>query len=62
MKSVFDSSFKYTPSFETDVRKTFQRVRRREGRSPVRLEVIPSQHAPQIAVLPLEHFVKRPRA
>jgi hypothetical protein len=61
MKSVFDSSFKYTPSFETDVRKTFQRVRRREGRSPVRLEVIPSQHVNRVAVLPLEHF-KRPRA
>ena len=61
MKSVFDSSFKYTPSFETDVRKTFQRVRRREGRSPVRLEVMPSQHVTQGAVLPLEHF-KRPRA
>ena len=61
MKSVFDASFKYTPSFETDVRKTFQRVRRREGRSPVRLEVIPSQHVTHVAVLPLEHF-KRPRA
>ena len=62
MKSVFDSSFKYTPSFETDVRKTFQRVRRREGRTPDRLvAVTPSQHATQTAVLPLEHF-KRPRA
>lgn len=57
MKSVFDSSFKYRPSFETDVRKTFQRVRRREGRRPERLVVTPTQ----IAVLPLEHF-KRPRA
>ena len=61
MKSVFDSSFKYRPSFETDVRKTFQRVRRREERRPERLVVTPSQHATQIAVLPLEHF-KRPRA
>lgn len=61
MKSVFDSSFKYTPSFETDVRKTFQRVRRREGRSPVRLEVIPSRHVTHVPVLPLEDF-KRPRA
>lgn len=61
MKSVFDSSFKYRPSFETDVRKTFQRVRRREGRRPERLVVTPSQHVTQIAVLPLEHF-KRPRA
>jgi hypothetical protein len=61
MKSVSDSSFKYRPSFETDVRKTFQRVRRREGREPDRLVVTPSQCATQIAVLPLEHF-KRPRA
>jgi hypothetical protein len=27
----------------------------------VRLEVMPSQHVTQVAVLPLEHF-KRPRA
>jgi len=28
MKSVFDRSFHYTPSVETDIRKTFARVRR----------------------------------
>ena len=61
MKSVFDSSFKYTPSFETDVRKTFQRVRRRGGRGPIRLVAMPSQLETKIPVLPLEHF-KRPRA
>jgi hypothetical protein len=27
MKSILDSSFKYTPSSQTDVRKTFARVR-----------------------------------
>ena len=27
MKSILDSSFKYTPSSPTDVRKTFARVR-----------------------------------
>ncbi|HSA68233.1 MAG TPA: hypothetical protein VLF65_01390 [Burkholderiales bacterium] len=27
MKSIFDSSFKYRPSFKTDVRETFFRVR-----------------------------------
>lgn len=27
MKSIFDSSFKYKPSFKTDVRETFLRVR-----------------------------------
>ena len=61
MKSVFDSSFKYTPSFDTDVRKTFQRVRRREGNRPVSLVVMPSPREPQIAVRRLEHF-KRARA
>lgn len=30
MKSVLDSSFRYTPSTETDVRKTFARIRREQ--------------------------------
>ena len=30
MKSVFDPSFKYRPSFETDVRKTFEKLRREQ--------------------------------
>ena len=30
MKSILDSSFRYTPSFETDVRKTFERIRREQ--------------------------------
>ena len=30
MKTIFDSSFKYKPSFETNVRKTFERVRREQ--------------------------------
>ena len=28
MKSILDPSFRYTPSVETDLRKTFARVRR----------------------------------
>jgi hypothetical protein len=28
MKSILDRSFRYTPSFGTDLRKTFARVRR----------------------------------
>lgn len=28
MKSIFDNSFRYKPSFETDVKKTFDRIRR----------------------------------
>ncbi len=30
MKSIFDSSFRYTRSIETDVRKTFERIRREQ--------------------------------
>lgn len=28
MKSILDRSFRYTPSHATDVRKTFERIRR----------------------------------
>ena len=37
MKSVFDSSFRYTPSSHTDVRKTFERIRR-EQQAKIRQE------------------------
>jgi hypothetical protein len=39
MKSVFDPSFKYRPSFETDVRKTFEKIRR-EQQSDRRKEAV----------------------
>jgi hypothetical protein len=35
VKWIFDPSFQYTPSFATDVRKTFERIRREmQGRDP----------------------------
>jgi hypothetical protein len=30
MKTILDPSFKYTPSCQTDVRKTFDRIRREQ--------------------------------
>jgi hypothetical protein len=30
MKSILDRSFRYTPSFETDVAETFARIRREQ--------------------------------
>ena len=57
MKSVFDSSFKYTPSFETDVRKTFNRIRRRQD-DTASLVVTNSQCKMKVAVLTLEQFKK----
>jgi hypothetical protein len=42
MKSIFDSSFKYTPSFQTDVQKTFDRIRR-EQQAQIRQEEQPQR-------------------
>jgi hypothetical protein len=30
MKHILDQSFRYRPSFDTDVRKTFERVRKQQ--------------------------------
>lgn len=30
MKNILDSSFRYRPSFATDVRKTFEKIRRQQ--------------------------------
>jgi hypothetical protein len=45
MKHIFDSSFRYTPSFDTDVRRTFERIRRelQSARAPAR-EAISHAH------------------
>jgi hypothetical protein len=45
MKSVFDSSFKYRPSFDTDVRETFSRIRR-EQQAQIRREQAQIHRAP----------------
>jgi len=34
MKSILDRSFRYTPSVQTDVRKTFARIRREQQSRP----------------------------
>ena len=57
MKSVLDASFKYTPSFDTDVRKTFDRVRRRQVQT-FRPLVTNSQREFKDALLTLEQFKK----
>ena len=57
MKSVLDASFKYTPSFDTDVRKTFDRVRRRQVQTSRPL-VTNSQREFKDALLTFEQFKK----
>lgn len=42
MKSIFDKDFKYTPAIKTDIRQTFDRVRREQAekakQAPVKLD------------------------
>ena len=38
MKSILDRSFRYTPSIETDLRKTFARIRREQRQSVAPVE------------------------
>ena len=40
MKSIFDPSFRYTPSLETDVRKTFARIRREQLTKTARAKTV----------------------
>ena len=50
MKSLLDPTFKYVPSVETDIRKTFARVRR-EARRVTPAVPPPHDHAGKIALL-----------
>ena len=58
VKSVFDSSFKYTRSSDTDIRKTFERVRREQRQARRRLPEIQSQPETKVEVLKLGQFTK----
>ena len=49
MKHILDSSFRYKPSFDTDVRRTFERIRKQQqpkareegkGNSEIRVKVL----------------------
>ena len=64
MKSVFDPSFKYTPSLNTDLRKTFERVRRERRQLRLRAPVVESRPETKLEVRSLHQFTKvsRPRA
>jgi hypothetical protein len=58
MKHILDSSFRYKPSFDTDVRKTFEKVRRQQQvREQPKAEAIVAA-APRIRVLQLDQLKK----
>jgi hypothetical protein len=56
MKHILDSSFRYRPSFDTDVRKTFEKVRRQQ-QTQVRDQAKPNSEV-RVKVLQLEHLKK----
>ena len=45
MKSVLDRSFRYTPSFETNLKATFARVRREMRQAQAKNKVLPMKPA-----------------
>jgi hypothetical protein len=56
MKHILDSEFRYRPSFDTDVRKTFEKVRRQQQ---ARERAAPRGDAePRVKVLKLEQIKK----
>ena len=60
MKHILDSSFRYKPSFDTDVRKTFERIRRQQQQqSRPRSEAESRANAaPRVKVLQLDQLKK----
>jgi hypothetical protein len=57
MKHILDSEFRYRPSFDTDVRKTFEKARRQQQqvRSPGETPATPEI---KVKVLKLEQLKK----
>ncbi len=56
MKHILDSAFQYRPSFDTDVRKTFEKVRRQQ-QAREREQSKPNAEI-QVKVLKLEQLKK----
>ncbi|HXI36165.1 MAG TPA: hypothetical protein VNH80_04565 [Burkholderiales bacterium] len=57
MKHILDSSFRYKPSFDTDVRKTFERIRKQQ-QTREQADAEARATAPRIRVLQLDQLKK----
>ena len=57
MKHILDSSFRYKPSFDTDVRKTFERIRRQQQQPKTRPQATASPEV-RVKVLQLDQLKK----
>ncbi len=57
MKHILDSDFQYRPSFATDVKKTFEKIRRQQ-QARERTQVKSDHAEPQVKVLKLDQLKK----
>ena len=59
MKHILDSDFRYRPSFDTDVRKTFDKIRRQQNAQAAKeREEAKERPAPRVKVLQLDQLKK----
>jgi hypothetical protein len=58
MKHILDSEFRYRPSFDTDVRKTFEKVRRQQQLKDRDQHQAVATSEPKVKVLKLEQLKK----
>ena len=59
MKHILDSAFHYRPSFDTDVRKTFEKIRRQQSAQQVKEREAAREQAPvRVKVLQLDQLKK----
>jgi hypothetical protein len=59
MKHILDSAFHYRPSFDTDVRKTFEKIRRQQNAQQAKQrEEAKGQAAVRVKVLQLDQLKK----
>ncbi len=56
MKHILDSAFHYRPSFDTDVRKTFEKIRRQQAQQA--RDEAAERPAPRVKVLQLDQLKK----
>jgi hypothetical protein len=59
MKHILDSAFHYRPSFDTDVRKTFEKIRRQQNAQQAKERETAQEPAPvRVKVLQLDQLKK----
>ncbi|HEX6690762.1 MAG TPA: hypothetical protein VF110_06380 [Burkholderiales bacterium] len=59
MKHILDSDFRYRPSFDTDVRKTFEKIRRQQSLQQAReREEAKDKPVVRVKVLQLDQLKK----